>query len=91
LLCVAGEEAALLVRDSWTILRLNPVARDMWRALETPMTSLELATHLQGSYDVAASAGRVDILPTLLQLEEAGALLREGEASPAPLTDSQGL
>jgi len=75
ILCAGEGECTLLVRESWSAIRLDDVSTSIWDALRAPMTTAELVGALVRCYDVTPARCRTDILPILVALHEAGAVV----------------
>ena len=74
LLCTSEGEHALLVRESWSVIRLDEVSRTIWALLIKPATTTELVSELLRQYDVSRDRCRSEILPILIELRDAGAV-----------------
>lgn len=73
-------ELVLLGPDSERYVGLDPVAADVWAALEVPRTLTELAAALAEQYNAPPERIAADIAPMLAQLVDEGLL----ERTPAP-------
>jgi hypothetical protein len=82
LLCSAPGEDALLVRDSWSIVRLDRISRVIWDLLAEPRTTTRIVIELVSRYEVSPERCRAEILPLLDQLRGAGAVLGDGPSAP---------
>jgi hypothetical protein len=74
-------ELVLLGPASERYVGLDPVAADVWAALETPRTLADLAAVLAAQYDAPPERIAADIAPMLAQLVDEGLLER---GAPAP-------
>ena len=76
---LGAEELVLLGPDGDRYVGLDPVAADVWAALETPRTRAALAEALAAIYDAPAAAIAADIGDMLEELEAEG-LIERAEA-----------
>jgi len=81
LLCAAAGAAALLVRETWSVVRLDEISRVVWDLLREPMATSALVSKLLERYDVPPERCRSDIIPILIELRTAGALLATDKTS----------
>ena len=72
------EELALLGPDGSRYLGLDPVASDVWAALEAPGTRAEIAMRLAQDYDADPQTIAADIGDMLALLEEEGLIEQAG-------------
>jgi fructose-specific component phosphotransferase system IIB-like protein len=70
-------ELVLLGPASERYVGLDPVAADVWAALETPRTLLQLAAALAEDYDAPPVRIAADIAPMLDQLVDEGLIERD--------------
>ena len=76
---LGAEELVLLGPDGARYVALDPVAADVWAALEVPRSRAALAAHLAGIYDAPAAQIAEDI-GEMLALLEAEGLIEQAEA-----------
>jgi pyrroloquinoline quinone biosynthesis protein D len=69
-------ELVLLGPASERYVGLDPVAADVWAALDVPRTVAQLAAALAARYDAPPDQIAADIAPMLAQLEDEGLVER---------------
>jgi hypothetical protein len=69
-------ELVLLGPASERYVGLDPVAADVWAALDVPRTLAQLAAALAAQYDAPPDQIAADIAPMLAQLEDEGLVER---------------
>ena len=85
MVCEAGGRLTLLVRESWSAIKLDQVSAYMWMLLQQPLSTAQLVEALVARYAVSATQCRAEILPVLIALREAGALTG-GQETASTLT-----
>lgn len=64
------EDSYVMVNiDSGTYVALNPTARAIWEALETPRTQAQVEADLIQAYDVAPEACTLSVTRTLQEMQ----------------------
>lgn len=74
--CDLAGERALLHMDTNTYFTLNPVATDLWSALDRPRSVDDLVKAILAEYDVTEERCRADIETILAEMEKAGVITR---------------
>lgn len=74
---LSEEELVLLGPSSERYVGLDPVAADVWAALETPARVSQIAATLAEAYDAPPDRIAADIAPMLAELEREGLVERD--------------
>lgn len=82
IVCAAGDDLTLLLRERWECVELDPIAGRIWALLAQPRTTTELVALLCAEYDVPAERCQAEIESLLTSLFEAGALECAGRPEP---------
>jgi hypothetical protein len=73
-----GEELVMMSVDSGVYIGLNDVGARVWELIETPRDMDELCSTLSEEFDTTADACRPEVEAFLAQLEQRGAISRDG-------------
>lgn len=62
------DEGVLIDRDEREVLRLNPIATEIWQAIDGKRTTNEIIDHIYQTFEVPRKRAQKDVLRFLRQL-----------------------
>jgi hypothetical protein len=73
-----GDEMVMMSVENGVYIGLNPIGARVWEMIDTPKAVSQLCADLVEEFDVTAETCRAEIDSFLADLEQRGAIVREG-------------